>query len=238
MRQELREEHIQKTVELSKKAFYKGLEVKECTWFEFIVRQLKFVRKRWWLFQFFILAFLWGTIYFGGGEPTFQRQASVLIPMFGLLIVPELWKNVRNSSVEVENAACFTLREIYVARLTMFALVDLLLLTVFFTITALTIHFTLLDIIVHFLIPLNVTICICFGILCGRHFNSEYAAVGFCAIWVAIWYRIISVEQLYNSISGVIWVGLMLLTLVGMFMLGKQLLKTSQGYSEGYLLWN
>lgn len=238
MRQELREEHIQKTVELSKKAFYKGLEVKECTWFEFIVRQLKFVRKRWWLFQFFILAFLWGTIYFGGGEPTFQRQASVLIPMFGLLIVPELWKNVRNNSVEVENAACFTLREIYAARLTMFALVDLLLLTVFFTITTLTIHFTLLDIIVHFLIPLNVTICICFGILCGRHFVSEYAAVGFCAIWVAIWYRIISVEQLYNSISGIIWVGLMLLTLVGMFMLGKQLLKTSQGYSEGYLLWN
>ena len=238
MSQALREEHIKKTVELSKKAFYKGLEATECTWLEFIIQQLKFIQKRWWVFQFFLLAFLWGALYFGDREPTFQRQVSVLVPMFELLIVPELWKNVRHCSVEVENAACFTLREIYAARLTMFSLVDLLLLTVFFTVTTWTIHFTVLDIIIQFLIPLNVTVCICFGILCGRHFQSEYAAVGFCVIWAAVWYKLISVEQLYNSISGIIWVGLLLFTFGGMLLLGKRLLKTSRECGEEFLLWN
>lgn len=235
---EMREEHIKKTIELSRKAFYKGLEAEECTWFEFLIGQLRFVRKRWWFFQLLILVLLWGSMYFEGGNLAFQRQASVLMPMFGVLIAPELWKNVNNNSIEVENVACFTMRQIYAARLTMFGLIDLLLLTVFFTVTTFTIHLTLLDIIIHFLIPLNVTTCICLGILCVRRFKSEYVALGFCIIWVGIWYRIISDEQIYNAISGLVWVGLMFLSFLGVFLLGKQLMKSSQGYLEEHLLWN
>lgn len=236
--QELREEHIKETIELSKQAFYEGLEAEERTWPEFLAGQLRFVRKRWWFFQFFILALLWAAMYFGDSEPTFQREAAVLMPVFGLLIIPELWKNVHNNALEVENAACFTMRQIYAARLTMFALIDLLLLTVFFTVTTFTIHLALLDIIVQFLIPLNVTACICLGTLCGHYFSSEYAAIGFCIIWAGVWYRIISDEQLYNAISGTVWVGLLFLTFAGVLLLGKQLLKNSQEYSEDHLLWN
>lgn len=225
--QEMREEHIQQTIERSKQAYYEGLEAQERTWGQFLLEQLQFVQKRWWAMQLLVLLLLWITMYFGNGELAFQRQGAVLMPLFGLFIVPELWKNVRNHALEVENAACFTMRQIYAARLTVFSMMDLLLLTVFFAVTSWTVHLTLLDIIIHFLIPLNVTACICLGCLCGRRFQSEYVAIVFCILWSSIWYQIICEEQLYHAISGTVWAGLLALTVAGIGLLGKHLLKTS-----------
>ncbi len=236
--QELREQHIQRTIQLSKQAFYEGLEAEDRGWLQFLREQLCFIRKRWWFFQLLLLVLLWLAMYFGGGQPAFWRQTAVAMPMFGLLMIPELWKNVHNGSMEVENSACFTLRQIYAARLTLFALADLLLLTVFFAAAVLTVHLTLFDIITHFLIPLNITACVCLGTLCAGRFRSEYVAVGFCVIWAGVWYRIVSDGRLYLAVSKPLWAGLLLLTLFGLALLGKQLLKTGQNHWEEGLLWN
>lgn len=235
---EPREEHIQKTIELSKRAFYESLETEGLTWPEFLTGQVRFIRKRWWVLQFLILALIWFILCFEDSEPIVRRETAVLIPVFAVLIVPELWRNVRNHAAEVENAACFTLRQIYAARLALFALADLVLLTAFFAAAVMTLRLTLLDIIVQFLIPLNVTACICLGILCGKRLNSEYAAIGFCLIWTGVWYRVISDDRLYGAVSGAVWTGLMLFTFVCLLLLGKRLLKTSQEYLEDQLLWN
>ena len=174
----------------------------------------------------------------GNSKSVLRREAAALIPLFGMMLMPELWRNVYYHSTEVENTSCFTMRQIYAARLTIFSLADLLLLTIFFLISMVTVRLTLLDMIIHFMIPLNVTACICLGTLCWRRIRSEYAAVGLCIIWVGIWYRIINNEPLYHSISLAMWIGLMLLSFAGMFLTGKYLLKTSQQYAEEGLLWN
>jgi len=230
--------HIEQTIELSKQAFYKGLESKQSTWPQFLMGQVRFIRKRWWVIQFLILILLWSVMYFGNSKSVLRREAAALIPLFGMMLMPELWKNVYNHSIEVENTSCFTMRQIYAARLTIFSLADLSLLTLFFLISMVTVRLTLLDMIIHFMIPLNVTSCICLGTLCWRRIRSEYAAVGLCIIWVGIWYRIINNEPLYHSISFAMWIGLMFLSFAGMFLTGRYLLKTSQQYSEERLLWN
>ena len=230
--------HIQKTIELSKQAFYKGLESRHSTWSQFLTGQIRFIRKRWWVLQFLILTLLWSVMYLGNSKSVLRREAAALIPLFGMMLMPELWRNVYYHSTEVENTSCFTMRQIYAARLTIFSLADLLLLTIFFLISMVTVRLTLLDMIIHFMIPLNVTACICLGTLCWRRIRSEYAAVGLCIIWVGIWYRIINNEPLYHSISLAMWIGLMLLSFAGMFLTGKYLLKTSQQYAEEGLLWN
>lgn len=230
--------HIQKTIELSKQAFYKGLESRQSTWSQFLTGQIRFIRKRWWVLQFLILTLLWSVMYLGNSKSVLRREAAALIPLFGMMLMPELWRNVYYHSTEVENTSCFTTRQIYAARLTIFSLADLLLLTIFFLISMVTVRLTLLDMIIHFMIPLNVTACICLGTLCWRRIRSEYAAVGLCIIWVGIWYRIINNEPLYHSISLAMWIGLMLLSFAGMFLTGKYLLKTSQQYAEEGLLWN
>ena len=230
--------HIQKTIELSKQAFYKGLESRQSTWSQFLTGQIRFIRKRWWVLQFLILTLLWSVMYLGNSKSVLRREAAALIPLFGMMLMPELWRNVYYHSTEVENTSCFTMRQIYAARLTIFSLADLLLLTIFFLISMVTVRLTLLDMIIHFMIPLNVTACICLGTLCWRRIRSEYAAVGLFIIWVGICYRIINNEPLYHSISLAMWIGLMLLSFAGMFLTGKYLLKTSQQYAEEGLLWN
>lgn len=233
-----REEHIQETIKRSKRAFYEGLEQEQPTWQEFLTGQVRFIRKRWWVFQFLILVLLWWIMYLRNGEPVLRREAAVLMPVFAVLAVPELWKNVRNRTVEVENVSYFTLRQVYAARLALFGLTDLVLLTVFFVMAACTVRLTLFDMIVHILIPFNVTVCICLGILCGKRFHSEYAAVGFCLIWTGVWYRVISDDRLYSAISGAVWGGLMFFTLAGLLLLVKRLLENSREYLEEQLLWN
>lgn len=160
------------------------------------------------------------------------------MPLFGMVLVPELWKDVRYNVMEVENAACFTLRQIYAARMTIFGLADLLLLTVFFAVTGITVQVVLADFIVQCLIPLNVTLCICLGTLCGHRFHTEYTAVGFCIIWSFVWYQITGNEQLYQEISETVWAGLLLLTFAGLLFIGKRLLQTSREIVEGQSVWN
>lgn len=230
--------HMQETIEISKQAFYAGLEKREGTWAEFLAGQLRFIRKRWWFFQFLVLLFLWGAMYFGNVELVLRREAAALMPIFGILTIPELWRNRHYHSIEVENAACFTMRQIYAARMTMFALIDLLLLTLFFSVTTWTVHLALLDMIKQFMIPLNVTACICLGTLSCRRFQSEYVAVGFCLVWAGIWYRIVCSETLYPFVSTAVWIGLLFLTLGGIFLAGRQLMKTSRECLEERLLWN
>lgn len=223
-----REDRIQAAIERSKIAFYEGLEARETQWLEFLIGQFSFIRKRWWVFQLFFLIFLWGLLYFWRSEPVFRRDAAALIVMFVVLIIPELWKNAQNHSTEVENAACFTMRQIYAARLTIFGLVDLCLLTFFFLAAILTVRITLLDIIIQFLIPLNVASCICLAVLAGGWFQSEYAAVGFCIIWTGVWYWLLNQEQIYRAISGPAWVGLLFLSIAGAAAAGKRLLMTDK----------
>lgn len=225
--QERMEANIRETINLSKKVFYEGLEDHACTWTEFIARQFRFVRKRWWILQFFVLVIMWAIMRSKGGEPQNCRYVFLLMPVFGMIIVPELWKDVRNNMTEIENTACFTLRQIYAARLTIFGMADLLLLTLFFIVTTVTVHFALFDIIVQCIIPLNVTMCICLGILCGQRFRSESVALGLCIVWTLVWHQIISNNRLYYAISKLLWAGLLALTSAGLLVIGNHLLQTS-----------
>lgn len=94
--------HIQKTIELSKQAFYKGLESRQSTWSQFLTGQIRFIRKRWWVLQFLILTLLWSVMYLGNSKSVLRREAAALIPLFGMMLMPELWRNVYYHSTEVE----------------------------------------------------------------------------------------------------------------------------------------
>lgn len=52
-------------------------------------------------------------------------------PLFALLILPELWKNQSSHTLEIECTTCYSLRQIYGARIFLFALVDITLLSIF-----------------------------------------------------------------------------------------------------------
>ncbi len=234
----IQEKKILETIEASKQALFESKRKETISYFEFLFIQTRFINKRWWLSQVAILIILWYNLFTTQNHPTVYREAGILIPVFVILIIPELWKNVRTNSWEIENSAFYTLRQIYSARLLLFGSVDLLLLSTFFITTALTIQTTLYDMIIQCLLPFNITCCICFGLLCSKRLYSEYIAIVFCMIGATIWYKIVTNEKLYASVSDVGWLMILGVSVVYLLFVIYRLLKNSAKYCEVDYIWN
>lgn len=114
--------------------------------------------------------------------------------------------------MEIECAALYSLREIYAARMMLFAMVDLILLSLFFIAASFTAKVTLLELIIQFFVPFNVACCICFRLLYSRRGNSQMLALLLCVLWMGVWVRIVLNEAVYAEVSVPAWMALLLLT--------------------------
>lgn len=196
-----REEKILLAIQGSKEALYRSEKEKTLTQLEFLYGQMRYMKKYWWLLQAAVLAALWWIMYTAGNSFYVQKSMGVMAPLFAVLLLPELWKNRTSGAVEIEGAAYYSLRQIYAARMMLFALADILLISTFFLASSFTLRITAWEMSVHFLLPFSITCCICFGTLCSRRWGSEYLAVGLCLLWTVIWVRIILDEGLYKKLS-------------------------------------
>lgn len=174
------------------------------TYWEFLWTQLRLIRKMWWFFQLLLLAALWGLPSFQGGQPT-QRYMGVGAALFIILIIPELWKSQTYQSMEIETVSYYSLRQIYSARMLLFGIVDIILITFFCCLSFATLNVTLLQILVQFIFPMVVTAGICFGMLCSKRPFSETVAIMMCIGWSGIWLLIVSNEKIYAVITYPLW---------------------------------
>ncbi len=234
----MHEEKLLQTITKSKQALYESNLEEAASYFEFLFIQTKFIKKRWWLFQTGILVLLWCKLFVTQNHFTFYREAGILIPVFVILIIPELWKNIHTKSWEIENSAFYTLRQIYSARLLLFGIVDLLLLSTFFVITAVTMQVTFYNMIIHCILPFNLTCCICFGIFCSKRFCSEYIAIAFCMIEAAIWHQIVTNVGFYTSVSKTVWLGVLGISVIYLVYVIRRLIRTCAEYSEVNISWS
>ncbi len=203
-----REEKIRETIEISKETFLREEAGKMLSYPAFLYTQLRLIRKRWWLLQGLILAALWAVLPLAEDLMYAYRSMGVAAALFVILIIPELWKNRTCQCMEIESAAYYTLRQIYSARMLLFGIVDIFLVTVFCGAAALSFSLSLTDLLTQFLFPMAVTACICFGIFCSRRAFSETAAVGMCAVWSAVWWFILLDEQIYAAVTLPVWAAL------------------------------
>lgn len=234
----VKEEKINTTIEIAKESFYINQNMKLMTYKEFLFTQFKFIEKRWWLIQTFIMAVLLILLSRNHINTKVWKDAALLIPLFVIMIIPELWKSKRCQTIEIENTAYFPLRKIYSARMILFAMVDFVILNTFFIMASLTIKITIWDLIIQFVIPLLVTCCICFHVLCSKKYNSELTAVCLCLLWSAIWRIIILNKELYLSISKPLWILLIIVSSFYLCFIIKKTLKNCINDLEGDSLWN
>ncbi len=200
---------IKEAVQRSKKAFCESETEHFLSYPEFIYQQGRYIHKRWWVLQGLILAALWWILQITESNIYIQRSMGIIASLFVILIVPEFWKNRSSASAEIECTAYYSLRQVYAARMIIFAAVDLLLLSSFFAAVSVTGRLTVGEILIQFFIPFNVTCCICFRTLCSTRLGSEYMALLFCMVWVAIWVLILLDENIYAAVSVPIWGGLL-----------------------------
>ena len=210
------EAKLQETITVSKVAFLAGESEQMISHAEFLHYQSKFIKKRWWFLQGLLLAFVCFLLCYMETDYLIRRSLGLAGPLFVILILPELWKNRNFDAMEVECTTYYTIRSIYAARLTLFAGVDILLLSAFFAGTSVFAKITVWEMLIQFLLPFNVTCCICFWTLYSKRIRTEAFALLLCILWTALWSMLILNNRIYIAISVPMWIAALVISFGGM----------------------
>ena len=211
----INEERVIETIAVSKSAFLSGESEKMTSPSEFLIIQSGLIQKRWWFLQGLLLAFVCLFLCHIETDYMIRRALGLAGPVFMILILPELWKNRNFDAMEVECTTYYTIRSIYAARLTLFAGVDILLLSVFFAAASAIAKITLWEMLIQFVLPFNVTCCICFRTLYAKRIRSEALAMLLCILWTGVWAMLIMSNAVYSMISVPIWIAALAASVLG-----------------------
>lgn len=208
------EADIQDTIQKSMDAFLAAEQERALSYLEFLWAQWKLIQKRWWLLQLLLLLLL-GAVQEASYENFYmQRGMGVMASVFVILIIPELWKNRSSHCMEIEEASYYSLRQIYAARMVLFGIVDVSLLSIFCATMVMGYQMDVMELLVQFLLPMLVAACICFGTLCSRHIVNEAMAVILCVLWCAIWLAFVLNEKIYGAVALPAWLSCIGIALV------------------------
>ena len=196
---------VERAVRRSKAAFREHEAAGSLGWTELLCRQSRFIDRRWWLLQALLLLGLWLLLSSARTEPAVRRCIGAGAPLFAVLAAPELLKNRLSRSMEIECAVRYSLRQVYAARLICFALVDLLLLSVFFTAASLTAKLRTLELLTQFLVPFNAACCLQFRTLCSKRAGTELQGILGCLVYSLLWGLTVNNERLYALLSAPAW---------------------------------
>lgn len=231
------EAKIQKTIAASREAFLTGESERTMSHMEFLYQQCKYIKKRWWLMQGLLLAFVCFLLLGAETDALVRRILGLAGPLFVILIYPEIWRNRSFDALEVECTTFYTLRSIYAARMTLFAGVDMALLSAFYAGASLLTQITLWEMLTQFMLPFNVTCCICFATLYSKRIYSQTLSLLLCVLWAAGWYSLIANDAVFSTISVPVWV--FLLT-ASVYFVGFSLYRGQRNWDsilEGKPLW-
>ena len=212
----INEDNVRDTIAVSKSAFLSGEAEKMVSPGEFLFLQSRLIKKHWWFLQGLLLTFVCLFLCHIETDYLIRRALGLAGPLFMILILPELWKNRNFDAMEVECTTYYTIRSIYAARLTLFAGVDILLLSVFFAAASAIAKITLWEMLIQFVLPFNVTCCICFRTLYAKRIRSEALAMLLCILWTGIWAILIMSNSVYSVISVPMWIAALAASLLGM----------------------
>lgn len=235
---EAEEEEIKKTLEQSRAVLWEEIEKVPESYFDFWYQQTGYIRKRWWVLQFLALTLLWGCIYCSGIQSGIRNVTGIMAGMFGILLIPELWKNKTCQALEIEGSTYYSLRQIYAARMLAFGVVDVGLLSIFAVITSITTSIRAEEMIIHFFLPFTVTCGILFGTLCSRYLVSQTWAFLLALLWNMVWVLIVLTDQVYSKISISVWKALLVLAVCYLGYGIRRTLVSCEGFWEESREWN
>lgn len=202
---EPKEDKIQETILKSKACFFQVQQETDLPYHEFLWEQLKVMKKRWWIYQSILLLALWEILVYVKDIRYIQKSMGIMATLFVIVIIPEFWRNRSFGCMEIEGTSYYSLRQIYAARMLLFGVIDVFLLTLFSGTISVYMEYKLTELLVQFLFPMSVTACICFGILCSKRTYSEGVAMILCMLWSFVWLFISLNKKIYEALTLPIW---------------------------------
>lgn len=197
-----------KAVQTAKEVFLISEKKKKLSFAGFVMMQIQIMQKRWWMLQGVLLLLAGEWIRVSGDVSYVHRGFSIVAALFVIFIVPELWKNKENRSVEVEEASFFDLRRVYAAKLIAFGSVDTFFLTVFCIMTVRIHDVVFSDLLKQFIFPVMIAAAICLMAFSHTGIFNEVTIMLICLGANIIWMLVAVNETVYSHITPLIWAGL------------------------------
>jgi hypothetical protein len=226
------ENAINNTVKRAKEAYWIGETERYVSWPEFIYQQMFYINKMWWLFQAVVLLLLWLLLKYAVSGMYAERCMGITAPIFVILFLPELWKNYNYQSMEIEGAAFYSLQKVMAARMLLFGMIDLVLLTAFMGIGVASTEITMREMIIQFILPMVVTTCICLRLFTGHFARGMVPSIIASLFWLTLWTLVVLREDIYSKISTSIWIILIIFALLYMcYCIYRIMKETGQMYT-------
>lgn len=229
----LQETHLSATIAAARASFIQAEAETPLPFHIFLRAQLQLIQKRWWLAQSALLLAL-ALALPSLSAFTLCRSLAVAAALFVILLVPECAKNRTYDCLEIECTTYYSLRHIYAARLLLFGLVDIVLITSFCCAAAWVYALPFFTLLTQFLLPLTVTAGFCFAILANRRGNGPFAIV-VCLLTSGVWWLLLLNDHLYQSITVPIWLTLFIVSLAFLMFVTHRWMTASTKQWEGSL---
>ncbi len=231
------EKKMIQTIEAAKKEYQRQMLLEPMNMWEFLFQQMTSLSKSYWFTQltvFFVAAFSLG--FLNLHEVISENKMSycaIYGPLLIIFSIPELWKNISTNTYELENTTYFDLRKVYLSRLVLVGMLDLIVATILTVITVKTSGFSPYGAVIYFFVPFNLNCCICFSLLCSKiKICSELLAVCSCISGAFIWYLLVNNYHVYELLQMKTWYVLLGLSLVYLIFSGKRIVKSGKCYLE------
>lgn len=230
------EKKLLETIDAAKKEYHRQMLLEPMSGLEFLFEQMLSLSKRYWLMQlvvFFAAAISLGFLNsYEGMNDKKITYCAIYAPMLIIFSIPELWKNVSAKTYEIENSTYFNLNKIYLSRIVLVGMLDLILATILTVITVKTGGFSPYEAIIYFFVPFNFNSCICFSLLCIRRISSELVAASGCIGGGVFWYVLVNDYHVYELLQTKTWCVLLILSLVYIIFSCKRFVESGRSYLE------
>ena len=148
------EQHIKETVRKSIESYCSVEQEKQLTYWEFLWTELHLIRKRWWLLQMLLLWTAATLLPDLLDNRYVIRMLGMIGVLFIVLMIPEFWKNKSCDCMQIEATCLYSLRQIYAARIFLFGIVDLFMISLFCITLRGSVNLALSEIVIQFLLSL------------------------------------------------------------------------------------
>ena len=203
---------------------------------EFMLSQIRFIKKSvWFLSLLLLLPAMWGACFV---SENMIWIVSSFIPFLALLLIAESTKSTIYRMNELEMAARFSLKSVVLARLSILGTFNLILFSVLITICYLVSGISLLQIGVYLFVPYLLTANISLYIV--RHFRNKETIYWCMAIAVLVSGANISLHYLADFLFQtnylVLWIIVTLILIIAVVRELYQMFKKTEGFISNFVL--
>lgn len=226
---------MQKTIRLSQKVILDTQKSQEISMFEFLLVQMKFITKGTWIAQIFIFVSIIFGIFLGvsQGEKQIGLLFTVMAPMMILFSIPELCKNIRYQTTEVEVCSRFGLKKVYLARFILLGMTDLCMATILILLGSANYSIPFYELAIQFLVPYNSVLVVCFLVMSFKRIPvSDYMVTAAGILWTVVLFAVTKFYHIYENVQLLVWCVLLLLSCLYIGFAGRQIMENSKHYTE------